>query len=104
MGFSFCNLWFEGPIVENQQLVTSQGVYVIVDLQPAAPAGVVVYVGQAADVQDRIGTHERWPSWKSVQRGRLAAYVCATPGFTETQRLTLERAAINHFNPPCNRC
>jgi excinuclease UvrABC nuclease subunit len=60
----------------------------------------LVYIGESANVRDRIASQERWNDWRRhLLPGQQLAFSCAK---MVTGRERAEAAMINHHKPPEN--
>lgn len=60
----------------------------------------LIYIGESANVHDRIAGHEKWRDWRRhVGPGQELCFNFA-PIFTDRERV--EAALINHHKPPEN--
>jgi len=62
----------------------------------------LLYIGEAADVRDRITNHDKWQEWEGkLKSGEVlcfnAVFISLVSG-----RERAEAAMINHHKPPCN--
>lgn len=61
----------------------------------------LLYIGESANIHDRIVNHEKKPIWrKHVRPGNELCY--AWGPVIEANRFRVEAAMINHHKPPCN--
>jgi hypothetical protein len=58
-----------------------------------------LYFGEAANLQSRIPTHEKWP--EALRLGATHVLAHSTPA-GEQARLSEERDVIQYWNPPLN--
>lgn len=98
MGITIGNLIFEGPFTNTAQLQAKSGVYVILGRNGQQENWKVVDVGESGDLRNRVDTHDRESSWKRQGCSVLAvaAYYCA-----EAERMRVEAALRQQYNPPC---
>jgi len=62
----------------------------------------LLYIGEAADVRDRVSGHERWKDWeRQLQRGEELCFNAALIS-PASDRQRGEAAMIYHHKPPCN--
>lgn len=62
---------------------------------------LLIYVGEAEDVNDRIVKHEKWDDWRShLQRGEQVCFNLAPLQSPDRERV--EAALIFHHKPPEN--
>lgn len=62
----------------------------------------LLYIGEAADVRDRVLNHERWPDWKRQLKSGETICVNAALISPEADRQRAEAAMIFKHKPPCN--
>ncbi len=97
MGITIGNLTFEGPFTNTAQLQARSGVYAILGTN-GADGLHVLDIGESGDVKSRVETHDRKESWPRCGYSKLsvAAYYCM-----ETERMRVEGALRQQYNPPC---
>lgn len=103
------NLTFEGywREVNKGSVPNKSGVYCVYASTYNASAGTVslrklLYVGESANVGDRISAHERLPDWKKrLKDGETLCYSFAPVESSDRHRA--EAAVINKHKPPCNK-
>lgn len=62
----------------------------------------LLYVGEAANVKERVSGHEQWQDWeRELLRGAVLCF-SAAPITPESDRQRAEAAMIHHHKPPCN--
>ena len=62
----------------------------------------LLYIGEAANVRDRVGSHDRWRDWeRELQRGEVLCFSAALIA-PEADRQRAEAAMIYQHKPPCN--
>ncbi len=62
----------------------------------------LLYIGESADVQDRVKNHEKWPDWrKKLGEGQVLCFSAAVIS-GESDRQRVEAAEIFKHKPPCN--
>jgi excinuclease UvrABC nuclease subunit len=62
----------------------------------------LLYIGEAADVQGRVASHETLPAWKrQLQQGEVLCFNAALIS-PEADRRRAEAAMIFKHKPPCN--
>lgn len=62
----------------------------------------LLYVGEAANVSERVPGHERWQDWElELQHGEELCFSVALIS-PESDRQRTEAAMIHHHKPPCN--
>lgn len=62
----------------------------------------LLYIGEAANVRDRVTNHDRWQDWKRQLESCQVICVNAAPISTATDRQRAEAAMIFKHKPPCN--
>lgn len=99
------NGYWRAPNVSG--LPTKSGVYGVYACVHNTQAKTVtlkrlLYVGEAANVQDRVANHEKWPDWRArLGPGEeLCFNVALIAGEIDRQRA--EAAMIFEHKPPCN--
>jgi hypothetical protein len=62
----------------------------------------LLYIGEGADVRDRVASHEKWREWRGqLHRGEALCFnVALIAG--ESDRCRAEAAMIFSHKPPCN--
>lgn len=89
-------------------LPAQSGIYCVYAGTHNAQANIVslrklLYIGEAANVRDRVGRHERWPDWeRELQLGEVLCFSAALIA-PATDRERAEAAMIFEHKPPCNR-
>ncbi len=100
MSISILDKSFEGPYKSPESLKNNSGVYVILDAKSDSHA--VIDVGESGEVKDRVKNHDRAKCWAREARNiRYAVYY--TPGWTQAQRMVLEKKIRDKFDPPCGK-
>jgi len=62
----------------------------------------LIYIGESANVRDRVGSHEKWPTWKrQLRAGEVICFNAALIS-PEGARLRAEAAMIYRHKPVCN--
>ena len=62
----------------------------------------LLYIGEAANVRERVRGHERWQDWEQeLQYGEVLCFSAALIA-PESDRQRAEAAMIHHHKPPCN--
>ena len=62
----------------------------------------LLYIGEAANVRERVSGHERWRDWeRELQYGEVLCF-SAAPIAPQSDRQRAEAAMIRHHKPPCN--
>ena len=62
----------------------------------------LVYIGEAANVNERVSAHERWQDWeRELKRGEELRFNAALIS-PDSDRQRAEAAMIHHHKPPCN--
>lgn len=87
---------FNGPYTSTDNLYSQSGVYVI--LTCSTGQWTVIDVGEAGDVKERVGTHNRSDCWKRNNQGTLAV---ASYYVDETRRMMIEQFLRKKYNPVC---
>lgn len=62
----------------------------------------LLYIGEAADVRDRVTNHDRWKDWKRQLKTGETICVNAALISPEADRQRAEAAMIFKHKPPCN--
>lgn len=62
----------------------------------------LLYIGEAANVKDRVPGHERWQDWEQELRQGEELCFSAALIAPESDRRRAEAAMIHHHKPPCN--
>jgi excinuclease UvrABC nuclease subunit len=61
----------------------------------------LIYIGEAADVRERIDTHEKWSDWREyLVKGSEICFSFAPVSSPDRERA--EAALIYHHKPACN--
>ena len=100
---SFDGYW---RAVNKASIPSSGGVYCVYACTYDSSAQTVsirrlLYIGEAANVRDRIDGHERWHDWEAYLRaGEVLCFNCAQISARNRQRA--EAALIYHHQPPAN--
>lgn len=92
---------FQGPWAQVSSLSKAQGVYAILGRNNSWESWSVVDIGQAGDVNDRVSNHDRSDCWRRQGYRELQVAVLYTPGWTETQRVTVEQELRRQYSPLC---
>lgn len=101
------SLVFTGYYLDTSGLPAKSGIYcVYACTKDPISANVsirkLVYIGEAANVQDRVDGHERRQDWaRELQRGEVFCFSAALIA-PESDRQRAEAAMIHHHKPPCN--
>lgn len=62
----------------------------------------LLYIGEAANVRERVSGHERWQDWeRALQYGEILCFSAALIA-PKSDRQRAEAAMIYHHKPPCN--
>jgi hypothetical protein len=82
------------------------GVYACIHNKDEEPATVtlkwILYIGESADIQDRVANHNLLTSWKrQLKQGEVLCFNAALIG-PEADRQRAEAAMIFKHKPPCN--
>ena len=83
------------------------GIYCVYACVHNVGAGTVsirrlLYIGEAADIHNRVANHERWADWtRNLRLGEELCFNAALIG-PATDRERAEAAMIHHHKPPCN--
>ena len=98
MGITIGNYNFDGPFAAASSLKNQSGVYAILGRRSNGDRWIVVDIGESERVRERVENHDRVSCWNHQGHSHLAAaaHYCA-----EGQRMSVERALRNQFNPPC---
>ena len=103
ISLDFIGYWRE---VNTGGVPAESGVYLVYVCRYNETEGEVtldklIYIGETADVNDRIANHERWPEWRQyVPKGSEICFSFA--GVTSLDRERAEAALIYYHKPPCN--
>jgi len=62
----------------------------------------LLYIGEAANVRDRVNNHDQWPRWKKQLTTGQVVCVSAAPVTSESSRQRAEAALIFKHKPPVN--
>lgn len=62
----------------------------------------LLYIGEAADVQDRVQNHEKWQKWRNQLKTEEVICFSAALVAGESDRQRAEAAMIFKHKPPCN--
>src|SRR5579859_636027 len=89
---------FEGPFSSESQLRSASGVYVILGRSGNTNPWNVVDIGESAEVQNRVSTHDRAACWKRRGHSVLSVAVLYVSG---AQRTQVEQHLRNQYKPPC---
>src|SRR3989304_1438541 len=91
---------FEGPFNETKFLENKPGLYAVHIQQD--DDFILVDLGEAALVQDRVRTHERQDCWLRHSKGGLITFsVYYTPDQPAEVRVHLEALIREETRPPC---
>ena len=88
---------FEGPYNSPDQVPEYPGVYTVW----CSSGGILLDVGQAENVQERLKYHDRKDCWEKYCSEPLHFYVTKEPD--EIQRCSLESKIRIEHNPPCGK-
>ncbi len=95
--------WIEEQI---ERLAKRAGVYSVHTCVYNAAKDVVdlrrlIYLGEAKNVNERVATHEKWPTWRRYrQTGEVLCF--ASAGWGDEERERVEAALIYEHKPPAN--
>ena len=101
------SLLFTGYYLETSSLPTQSGIYCVyacteVPASRSVSVRKLLYIGEAANVQNRVDGHERRQDWaRGLQRGEVLCFSAALIA-PESDRQRAEAAMIHHHKPPCN--
>ena len=62
----------------------------------------LIYIGESANVKDRIATHEKWDQWRRQLRSGEQLCFNVAPISPAADRERSEAAMIHHHKPVCN--
>ena len=62
----------------------------------------LLYIGDAADVRDRVKNHDRWQDWKRQLKAGEVICINAALISPQADRCRAEAAMIFKHKPPCN--
>jgi hypothetical protein len=62
----------------------------------------LLYIGEGADMRDRVGSHEKWQNWKRELKTGEVICVSAALISPEADRQRAKAAMIFRHKPPCN--
>jgi hypothetical protein len=98
MAIKIGNYNFEGPFPDTGGLRRSSGVYSILGRNAEHEQWIVLDVGEAGDVQNRVSSHDRADEWKRCGYKVLsvAALYC-----DEQTRMRIEQELRAQFSPQC---
>lgn len=97
MSIQIGNYHAEGPFGNVSGLLARSGVYVILG-RSAQSNWIVVDIGESGNVNERVGCHDRAPTWGRQGHTQLAV---AAIYADERNRMLIERELRLQFNPPC---
>lgn len=91
---------FDGPFPNINSLRKQSGVYAILGRNTDSDRWIVVDVGEAGDVQDRVSNHDRKDCWnrQGYKQLQVAANYC-----DERTRMRVEQELRAQFDPPCGK-
>ncbi len=90
-----------GPYSEAAKLPAEAGVYAVLDNRNGNR--VLIDVGYAKDVRQRVQEHDRKDCWERSARGKLEFAVYCTPEDALDQRQIMEDWLRAKFAPPCGQ-
>lgn len=93
LGSHFLN----GPFIDNDQLPSLSGVYVITTLD-RLNRHLVLDVGESENIRERISTHDRTSQWLTSAMAGLYAW---THYCDERNRMIIESALRLAYSPAC---
>lgn len=114
------SVWFDGFWSEDEfsEIPRSSGIYCVYATLSTDDIGEpnlmnFLYVGQAANIRDRVKKHDRLDDWKSVAENIGVDEIVLAVGDVNTTRKRsksdqteldiVERAIIHRYLQPCNR-
>lgn len=97
--------YWRAPNVDGLPAVS--GIYCVYACTNNAQEGTVsirklLYMGEAANVRDRVAGHERWAEWQTHLLWGEELCFNAAPIAPASDRQRAEAAMIFHHKPPCN--
>jgi len=100
MGFEMWGYQFEGAYRSPDSLESRPGIYVV--WCEDGGEWTVLYVGESANVKERVANHERADCWRRNCSGSGAIYYSATytPNLRQATRIEIEREIRRKINPP----
>lgn len=101
MPFEYWGYQFEGTYTSRESLRSRSGVYVIWCENEGK--WTVLDVGEAADVKERVKTHDRADCWENKCSGTIYYSATYTPNLQQAERMKIEQRIRNLANPPCGR-
>ncbi|NVM53141.1 MAG: hypothetical protein HWN66_05520 [Candidatus Helarchaeota archaeon] len=99
MNFERWGYQFDGAYVSPDSLQSRSGVYVIWCRN--GDKWIVLDVGEAADVKDRLSNHERADCWSRYCSGSIYYSATYTPDLQQAGRMEIEQRIRDLENPPC---
>lgn len=103
INLSFDSGYYREPNISG--LPAASGIYCVYACTYDAEAKTVdvkrlLYIGEAANVKERVDGHEGWAAWKKqLASGQV---VCLSAAKISTDRERAEAAMIFQHQPPCN--
>lgn len=88
---------FQGPYLSPSELPTYSGVYLVT--YKIGSQDIVLDIGQAENIRERIETHDRKACWNNIRKGPL--YYYATNVQSDLLRGMLEHSLRQKYNPLC---
>lgn len=97
MAIQIGNFNFEGPFRDPASLRDQSGVYTVLGGN-GTNTWKIVDIGESAQVQSRVPSHDRANCWNRNRGSGLAyaAYYCS-----ERDRMRVEQELRAKYNPPC---
>jgi len=92
---------FEGPYTNTDSFKDNAGIYAILTRGQTTVPWMVVDIGESDQVKSRIANHDRKNCWNRNNQGMLTGAVLYTPGWTATQRRSLEASLREQYTPTC---
>lgn len=98
MAINLKSYLFEGLYRDPGLVQASSGVFAILGRNPADAQWTVLDLGEASNLREHIGNHERRVDWSRQAKRDLA---CAVLYCDELDRMAIEEELRRYFNPPC---
>lgn len=93
---------FQGPFESIYSTAMRSGVYAVLDGPMINGQYKVIDIGESADIQNRLLTHDRSVCWLRNSAWGLRYAVCYT--LSENQRYNIEQDIRNRYYPlPCGK-
>ncbi len=99
MGFECWRYQFDGAYTSPDFLQSRSGVYVI--WCKSGGDWIVIDVGEAGDVKERVSNHDRDDCWPRNCSGTIYYSATYTPNLQQAGRMEIEQKIRELTNPPC---